>query len=165
MSSRFSESFDGLCLTCEVEDGAVTAVEFGAGSISENPPKADQALWERVKSQLYQYLTGERREFDLPLRYGGTEFQHLVWEGLRAIPYGETRGYGELARLIGRPRAVRAVGQACHRNPISILIPCHRVIGSSGELTGFGGGIEIKKRLLDLERRVKEKCEPEGTDV
>lgn len=165
MSSRFSGSFDGLCLTCEVEDGAVTAVKFGAGPTSDNPSKADQALWERVRCQLSQYLAGERRAFDLPLRYEGTEFQRLVWEGLRAIPYGETRGYGELARLIGRPRAVRAVGQACHRNPIAIVIPCHRVVGSKGELTGFGGGIETKKHLLDLERRVKETIEPEETDV
>lgn len=165
MSSRFCECFDGLYLNCEIAGGAVTAVNFGKGPVSENPPKADTALWERVRSQLSQYLAGERREFDLPLRYEGTEFRVLVWEGLRNIPYGETRTYGELAKLIGRPRAARAVGQACRHNPIALIIPCHRVIGSGGELTGFGGGTDTKKRLLELERRMKETIKPEEFDV
>lgn len=164
MPSRFSRCFDGLTLTCEVADGAVTAVRFGAGPISEDPPEDDRALWESARCQLSQYLAGERRAFDLPIRYEGTAFQRRVWEGLLAIPYGETRTYGELAKLIGRPCAARAVGQACHVNPIAVIIPCHRVIGAKGALTGFGGGIDTKKRLLDLERRVKT-IEPEETDV
>lgn len=165
MPSRFSQCFDGLWLTCEIADGAVTALRFGASDPSEGTPPNDAALWERAAGQLREFMAGERRAFDLPLRCEGTEFQRLVWEGLLAIPYGETRAYGELARLVGRPRAVRAVGQACHRNPIAIVIPCHRVIGSNGELTGFGGGIETKKRLLDLEKRVMNTSEPEETDV
>ena len=153
MTASFSESFDGLLLSCEIADGAVTAVSFGAGPVSDGASDADRALWERVRGQLCQYFTGERREFDLPIRYDGTAFQRLVWAELRKIPYGETRTYGQLARLIGRPRAARAVGQACHVNPICVIVPCHRVVGADGSLTGFGGGLEVKGRLLELERR------------
>lgn len=104
------------------------------------------------KRQLLEYLTGLRREFSLPLGPRGTPFQMEVWRALEAIPYGETITYGELARRIGRPKAVRAVGQANHRNPLSIFIPCHRVVGANGSLTGYGGGLELKQTLLDLER-------------
>ena len=104
------------------------------------------------KRQLLEYLSGLRRNFSLPLRPQGTEFQREVWRSLEDIPYGETITYGELARRVGRPKAVRAVGQANHRNPLSIFIPCHRVVGANGSLTGYGGGLELKQSLLDLER-------------
>ncbi len=112
----------------------------------------DDPLLARAAGQLAEFFRGERRAFDLPLAPGGTAFQGRVWEELRRIPYGETVSYGELARRIGAPGASRAVGMANGANPISILIPCHRVIGSSGRLTGYGGGVERKAFLLDLER-------------
>jgi methylated-DNA-[protein]-cysteine S-methyltransferase len=98
--------------------------------------------------QLTEYFAGRRREFDLPLRFEGTAFQQRVWRELTAIPYGETWSYGELAKRINQPSASRAVGLANGRNPISILVPCHRVIGANGSLTGYGGGLERKRWLL-----------------
>ena len=102
--------------------------------------------------QLDTYFAGRLRTFDLPLALVGTPFQHRVWSALRAIPFGETRSYGQLAKAIGKPSAMRAVGAANGRNPIAIVVPCHRVIGADGSLTGFGGGIERKKFLLSLEQ-------------
>jgi methylated-DNA-[protein]-cysteine S-methyltransferase len=117
------------------------------------------ATWERTEApfrmvvrQLTEYFAGSRREFDLPLDPQGTEFQRRVLDQLRAIPYGETRSYRDIAIAIGNPRAVRAVGGANGSNPLPIVIPCHRVIGSGGDLTGFGGGMDTKRYLLDLER-------------
>ena len=101
--------------------------------------------------QLNEYFAGERTAFDLPLDPQGTPFQCSVWRALRTIPYGETRSYGEIANSIGNPKAVRAVGAANGRNPIAIVVPCHRVIGSDGTLTGFGGGLPRKQYLLNLE--------------
>jgi methylated-DNA-[protein]-cysteine S-methyltransferase len=106
----------------------------------------------RTAEQLAEYFAGERQEFDLPLAPRGTGFQTLVWRTLVRIPYGETWSYGELARAIRRPAASRAVGAANGRNPIPIIMPCHRVIGSNGSLTGYGGGLPIKRWLLDHER-------------
>jgi methylated-DNA-[protein]-cysteine S-methyltransferase len=105
----------------------------------------------KTERQLQEYFAGSRRAFDLPLDMRGTTFQKDVWEALLAIPYGETRSYGQLAKQLGRPSASRAVGAANGRNPISIVVPCHRVIGSSGKLTGFAGGLDVKARLLDME--------------
>jgi len=102
--------------------------------------------------QLREYFAGRRTVFDLELDFAGTEFQKKVWRALLTIPFGETRTYAQIARQIGRPRAVRAVGAANGRNPISIVAPCHRVIGSNGALTGFAGGLDTKERLLRLER-------------
>jgi len=104
--------------------------------------------------QLTAWFAGERIDFDLDLAPAGTEFQRRVWDELRRIDYGETISYGELARRVGRPGAARAVGLANGRNPISVIVPCHRVIGADGSLTGYGGGIERKRRLLDLEARL-----------
>jgi methylated-DNA-[protein]-cysteine S-methyltransferase len=117
------------------------------------PPGArrDDTAFTRARGQLDEYFAGERVDFDLPLRMEGSPFQREVWAALREIPYGETVSYGELARRIGRPHASRAVGLANGRNPISIVVPCHRVIGASGSLTGYGGGIERKRFLLELE--------------
>ena len=107
-----------------------------------------------AKRQLREYFDSERRDFDLPLAPDGTDFQCRVWEELRRIPYGETISYGELARRIGQPTASRAVGAANGRNPLAIVVPCHRVIGTDGTLTGYGGGLPVKQALLALERRV-----------
>ncbi len=104
-----------------------------------------------VRRQLHEFLSGRRRDFDLPLAVAGTEFQRRCWEALQAIPYGETRTYGEQARLIGHPAAVRAVGRANHDNPLGVVIPCHRVIGANGSLTGYAGGLSMKQYLLELE--------------
>jgi methylated-DNA-[protein]-cysteine S-methyltransferase len=102
----------------------------------------------RTARQLEEYFAGARRDFDLPMRFAGTDFQRLVWKHLTDIRYGETLSYGELARRIGNPNASRAVGLANGRNPIPILVPCHRVIGADGSLTGYGGGLERKRWLL-----------------
>jgi methylated-DNA-[protein]-cysteine S-methyltransferase len=110
-----------------------------------------EAPFTEARWQLAQYFAGERRAFDLELRPAGTPFQREVWDALRAIPYGETISYGELARRVGRPAASRAVGLANGRNPVSIVVPCHRVVGASGSLTGYGGGIDRKRFLLALE--------------
>lgn len=107
----------------------------------------------QTATQLAQYFAGQRRQFDLPLTFQGTEFQRLVWDALLTIPFGETRSYGDIANQIGAPKAVRAVGAANGRNPISIITPCHRVIGASGTLTGFAGGLQAKQKLLALEAR------------
>lgn len=113
----------------------------------------DDALFRAAAEQLDEYFAGERTEFDLALNPSGTPFQLKVWDALRTIPYGEVRSYGEIAEQIGKPGAARAVGLANGRNPISIIVPCHRVIGASGALTGYGGGIERKQALLELESR------------
>ena len=108
---------------------------------------------EATAGQLDEYFAGTRTAFDLPLDLQGTPFQLAAWQALAAIPYGETRTYGEQADTIGRPSAVRAIGAANGRNPVSIVLPCHRVIGSNGSLVGFGGGLEVKAALLEFESR------------
>lgn len=113
--------------------------------------KQNPAPFHKVAQQLDEYFAGERVAFDVPLQPVGTEFQKNVWKALTKIPYGETWSYGQLARYIGKPKASRAVGAANGLNPIPIIIPCHRVIGSNGKLTGFGGGLETKEFLLSLE--------------
>ena len=115
--------------------------------------REDPAAFEEVVRQLKAYFAGQRTSFELPLVLEGTDFQKKVWIALREIPYGETVSYKKLAEAIGRPKAVRAVGAANGANPIPIIIPCHRVIGNDGSLTGFGGGLPLKKKLLDLESR------------
>ena len=105
-----------------------------------------------TERQLSEYFAGKRKKFSIVLDMRGTSFQKDVWEALRAIPFGETRSYGQLAKQLGNPRATRAVGAANGRNPVSIIVPCHRVIGSSGKLTGFAGGLETKAHLLSLEK-------------
>ena len=120
-------------------------VKIGAGWRRAERPFA------AIRGQLDEYFAGERSVFELPLGGAGTPFQRRVWAALAEIPYGETISYGELARRIGKPAAVRAVGLANGRNPISIVVPCHRVIGADGALTGYGGGVERKRYLLELE--------------
>lgn len=115
------------------------------------PPENTPLLTE-AERQLTEYFAGQRKAFDLPLAPAGTPFQQSVWQALREIPYGETRTYKEIAETIGRPKAFRAVGQANHINPIMIIQPCHRVVGSDGSLTGFAYGTDMKRLLLDLEK-------------
>ena len=114
--------------------------------------RRDDGAFAEACRQLDEYFAGERREFDLPLNPAGTPFQLAVWDALKTIPYGEIRSYGEIAEQIGRPGAARAVGLANGRNPISIVVPCHRVIGANGTLTGYAGGLERKQQLLSLEQ-------------
>ncbi len=115
--------------------------------------RCDEAFVDE-RSQLEEYFDGRRRDFDVELALSGSTFDVTVWQALRQIPYGETISYGELARRIGRPEAVRAVGAANGRNPIAVIVPCHRVIGADGSLTGFGGGLPRKRRLLEIEAGV-----------
>lgn len=102
--------------------------------------------------QVIEYLKGKRKKFDIPIVLMGTDFQKEVWGALKKIPYSKTKTYGQLAKAIGRPKASRAVGAACGANPVSLVIPCHRVVGSNGDLTGFGGGLDWKKWLLEMEK-------------
>lgn len=112
--------------------------------------ESKQALAPYIR-ELNEYFAGERREFTIPLDLRGTDFQLACWKALLAIPYGETRSYADIARAIGHPRAFRAVGMSNNRNPVAIIVPCHRVIASGGSLCGYGGGLDIKQKLLDLE--------------
>jgi methylated-DNA-[protein]-cysteine S-methyltransferase len=139
------------------DDDAVRRIEFPRNG-KPGRPEADWqesargAVGEAIR-QLREYFAGRRSEFELPLAPEGTEFQRTVWNRLREIPYGETISYGELAKRVGNPKASRAVGAANGQNPIPIVIPCHRVIGSNGKLTGFGGGLPVKEALLALEAK------------
>ncbi|MDJ0908034.1 MAG: methylated-DNA--[protein]-cysteine S-methyltransferase [Woeseiaceae bacterium] len=133
---------------------ALTMIGFPKGSMRRDPEPDwifNEKPFAEAMRQLDEYFDGERRDFDLPLRLDGTEFQLLVLDELQKIPYGETTSYGDIAKRIGRPKASRAVGAANGRNPIPIVVPCHRVIGSHGDLTGFGGGLDTKEALLRLE--------------
>lgn len=133
------------------EGGAIVWLGLPGTPLPKDFAKEETELVQRAARQLAEYLSGERREFDLPLSPGGTEFMRQVYDALRTIPYGKTAAYGEIARQVGRPKAYRAVGLANNRNPIPIFIPCHRVVGASGALVGYGGGLPLKKRLLALE--------------
>ena len=135
-------------ITLRADHAALTALTFGAG----NDTGGDSAVLAAARAQLDEYFAGARTEFDLPLRLSGSPWEERVWAQLRTIPYGETATYGELAARLGAPTAARAVGSANGRNPISIVVPCHRVIGSTGALTGYAWGVERKAALLDLER-------------
>ncbi len=131
-------------------DEGLVQVHFPPSSPPDNAPLDDNRLAPVIR-QLDEYFAGDRKTFNITLAPRGTPFQLEVWRTLQRIPYGETRSYAEIARSIGRPTATRAVGAANGANPIPIIIPCHRVIGTSGSLTGFGGGIDVKRALLDLE--------------
>ncbi len=138
------------------DSNALRLVSFESSKRSATPRpdwEPDKAPFAEAIRQLQAYFRGELKEFDLPLAMEGTEFQLRVWNALRGIPYGKTISYAQLAERIGNPKAVRAVGLANGSNPIPIIVPCHRVIGSDGSLTGFGGGLSTKKKLLDLENK------------
>jgi methylated-DNA-[protein]-cysteine S-methyltransferase len=136
------------------DEEALALVGFPQGSMRHDPEPDwiyNEKPFVEARRQLAEYFAGDRKSFELPLKLTGTEFQVRVLEELQRIPYGETKSYRDIAERIGRPKAVRAVGAANGRNPIPIIIPCHRVIGSHGELTGFGGGLDTKEALLRLE--------------
>jgi methylated-DNA-[protein]-cysteine S-methyltransferase len=145
----------GLVIT--EEDKAICGVSFCKTNcktkkdFTENTAVNETPLIKKTVQQLNEYFNKKRKIFDLPLSPNGTEFQQKVWNCLQKIPYGETCSYGELAKMIGNPKASRAVGMANNKNPIVIIIPCHRVIGADGSLTGYAGGLDIKKILLGLE--------------
>ena len=138
--------------------GVVTFVEEGGALLAVTTHRSyegveqETALIKEAYQQLSEYLKGERKEFDLPLNPKGTDFQKRVWRALCNIPYGETRSYKQIAEAIGNSKAVRAVGMANNRNPITIVVPCHRVIGADGKLVGYGGGLEMKEFLLRLDK-------------
>lgn len=135
--------------------GVLLCLGFPDRSVARQPESGwlrRNALFAPVKQQIDEYLEGKRTQFDLSIEPQGSDFQRAVWQAMLDIPYGETRSYGELAKVIGRPSASRAVGAAAGRNPIPLIVPCHRVIGSDGGLVGFGGGIPTKKYLLALEQ-------------
>ncbi|NLI11499.1 methylated-DNA--[protein]-cysteine S-methyltransferase [Pelotomaculum propionicicum] len=131
---------------------AVTNLYLKKENIPRDTVVQETELIKEAARQLQDYLAGKLRDFNLPLAPAGTEFMRRVWESLRAIPYGQTRSYQEVAQSVGNKKASRAVGLANNRNPIPIFIPCHRVIGANGKLVGYGGGLEIKAYLLDLEK-------------
>ena len=137
-------------LTVAATDGGVPAIR--SGRVPSVIPVGTGPLLEWAAEELRHYFRGELRRFTFPVEMHGTPFQRSVWEALRTIPYGETRTYGQIAALIGHPRAARAVGMANHRNPLCLVVPCHRVVGAGGGLTGYAGGLEIKRRLLALEQ-------------
>jgi methylated-DNA-[protein]-cysteine S-methyltransferase len=136
------------------DDDGLSLIGFPQGKMRHDPEPDwifNEKPFAAARQQLEEYFAGERTAFDLPLHLSGTDFQVQVLQELQRIPYGETTSYGDIAKRIGRPKAMRAVGAANGRNPIPIIVPCHRVIGSSGDLTGFGGGLDTKEALLRLE--------------
>jgi len=153
-ATRFPSPIGDLVITAS--DSGLTGVWFpGKGPVAAARPDDERGpaseLLARASEQLAEYFAGTRTTFDLPLDAGGTAFERRVWDALRTIPYGRTLSYSELARRLGDPRATRAVGAANGKNPIPIIVPCHRVIGANGALTGFGGGLDRKRWLLEHE--------------
>lgn len=138
-------------LTLQADAKGLCRVDFGQRA-PLGPDEPEHPVLKQAVAQLEAYFRGERTAFDLPLAPVGTAFQGKVWDALQAIPYGEVRSYADIAAAIGSPQACRAVGMANNRNPISIIIPCHRVVGANGSLTGYGGGLDTKIRLLELEQ-------------
>jgi methylated-DNA-[protein]-cysteine S-methyltransferase len=142
---------DGLKLRLVASDSGIRFIEFTPAESPDGRRQDSNPVLREAISQLRAYFARELRQFKLPLDMRGTDFQKSVWRELEKIPYGETRSYAQIAKAIGAPTAVRAVGAANGANPIAIVVPCHRVIGSSGKLTGYGGGLPLKKKLLELE--------------
>jgi methylated-DNA-[protein]-cysteine S-methyltransferase len=134
------------------EDGAISRVFFGGKKKLPGFETVETSLIKKAAAQLGEYFEGKRKKFDLRLTLKGTDFQVSVWKALQTIPFGETRSYTDIAVQVGRGKAVRAVGMANNRNPIVIIVPCHRVIGRDGSLTGYGGGLPAKQYLLNLEQ-------------
>jgi methylated-DNA-[protein]-cysteine S-methyltransferase len=134
------------------EDMAITNLFFKGENVPPDAVLKETPLLREAGQQIQDYLAGKRTSFDLPLAPKGTDFQQKVWQALQEIPYGEIRSYGEIAKLIGQPKAARAVGMANNKNPILILIPCHRVVGATGKLVGYAAGLGVKEQLLKLEQ-------------
>lgn len=136
-------------LTIAASERGVTNVKFG--DVKMDCPRKPSALTNEAATQLQEYFAGKRRAFDVPLDPHGTDFQRAVWQTLSLIPYGETRTYADIAQQVGSPKGFRAVGMANNKNPVPIIVPCHRVIGADGKLVGYAGGVKIKRYLLELE--------------
>ncbi|HYE12628.1 MAG TPA: methylated-DNA--[protein]-cysteine S-methyltransferase [Patescibacteria group bacterium] len=151
MPNYFYESDIGTIGITE-RDGRITNVYITNDELPQDMQVYETPLLKEAVKQLKGYLAGELKEFSLPLEPSGTDFMKQVWSALCEIPYGETASYKDIAEKVGKPKAARAVGLANNRNPIPIFIPCHRVIGANGSLTGYRGGLEMKKKLLDLEK-------------
>lgn len=132
---------------------AITNVYFSGEITPKDAEIKETALIREAAAQLNDYLAGKRKVFEVPVALVGTAFQQTVWKALTAIPYGETRSYKEIAESIGQPKACRAVGMANNKNPIAVFVPCHRVIGANGKLVGYAGGLDIKERLLGMEKQ------------
>ncbi len=137
------------------EGGKITRLFLQAAQAPTDIIEKETPLLKQARQQLNEYFSAQRRLFDIPLEAAGSTFEKQVWHLLQTIPYGKTCSYADIARLLGKPGAARAVGGACHRNPLPIFIPCHRVIGSRGKLTGYAGGLQNKQQLLDLERKAR----------
>jgi methylated-DNA-[protein]-cysteine S-methyltransferase len=148
-ATAFLVSSDLVNLAVTVQDGAVTDIQLHGRA----PRAPEGPLEQEVAQELREYLAGSRARFGFRVAPTGTEFERRVWSALQDIPYGETRTYGEIARAVGLPHGARAVGSANHKNPIPIVIPCHRVVRTGGGLGGYGGGLQLKRKLLDLETR------------
>lgn len=142
-------------LTIREEEKKLTKLFWEANSVQTMKNELHSDFLYEVYTQVNEYLTGRRKQFDVPLKYQGTQFQQSVWQELQKIPYGETRSYQEIAAVIGNEKAVRAVGQANNKNPILLIIPCHRVIHKSGGISGFACGVEVKRYLLELEKGMR----------
>ena len=142
---------DGVDLRLVASASGIRAIEFDAGPVPECPRNDRNPLLLEAARQLRAYFAGRLRDFCLPLDIEGTDFQKRVWRQVAAIPYGETRSYLQISTALGSPGAVRAVGAANGANPVPIVVPCHRVIGAKGKLVGYGGGLALKRRLLELE--------------
>ncbi len=140
-------------LTVVADDGVLVRLYLSPPGPQASLGERDDAALAEVAAQLGEYLAGDRERFDLSLRPVGSAFELAVWEQLTRIPYGETRTYGSVARAVGEPGGAQAVGLACGRNPLAVVVPCHRVVGADGTLVGFGGGLDRKRFLLDLEQR------------
>lgn len=141
-------SFENISLEIITENDKLKRIEFVK---SYKETTGDDSFQKEIKKELLEYFEGKRKEFDIPLEVEGTEFQKKVWIEMAKIPFGERMSYGELAERIGCPKGARAVGLACNKNKIPIIIPCHRVVGKNGNLTGFAGGLDVKAQLLKLE--------------
>ena len=148
MNKAYYECKIGL-LQMEYEEDILYSLKLVNLQFGENKRRL---FTDGVARQIDEYFQGERKDFDVKYKFFGTEFQKRVWKALEEIPYGETRSYKDIASFIGNPKAVRAVGGACNKNPIWLIVPCHRVIGKNGSLTGYEGGVEMKQALLNLEQ-------------
>ena len=151
MKNYFLYKYNFCDLLIAEDDKAICNVLFKIDERLNGFEKKETPLIKSAAKQLDEYFRGKLKDFDLPLVLYGTDFQKKVWKALQTIPYGETRSYGQIAGKIGNTKASRAVGMANNRNPISIIVPCHRVVGSSGSLTGYAGGLELKEKLILLE--------------
>jgi methylated-DNA-[protein]-cysteine S-methyltransferase len=146
------QAAEGVMLRVYAGVTGIRAIEINPRRPAVGSSNQDNPLLTAAAAQLQEYFAGRRRRFDLPLDPQGTEFQRRVWKALEAIPYGQTRNYRQVAESVGAPRAVRAVGAANGRNPLPIVVPCHRVIGADGKLVGYAGGLPVKRVLLDIEK-------------